>query len=227
MGDPPVAAPGSSVVRDQWELFLNARFGAGTWTFESSRAGQTLLVNHVYVLAPLVASLLLLVLLLSSIEIRRILVPLEALMARIDAVGAGTRARSRPGREDEIGALACTFGDMEQRIGRQLETLGTLAQIDRMILDRVDSQVVVSLVLARARAGGRDGGRGQPPQQGACRWHEALRLGPGTDQVRPGRFASAGAWCAPRNTRPTARRAAGASPSTWVRASCSMARARP
>ncbi len=150
-GESPETGSGGSEVQDDWELFLNARFGGGSWAFDAARPSERLLTSHVYVLAPLVASLLLLVLLLSSIEIRRILLPLEALMARINAIGTGARVASRRGDEDEIGALAGTFDEMERRIGRQMETLNTLANIDRMILDRADLTVVVPLVISRVR----------------------------------------------------------------------------
>ena len=108
-----------------------------------------MLANHLRFLAPLAVGLLALVLLLSSIEIRRILVPLETLLARIKAVAGGQETQAEFGGETSSPRLPQTFGDMERRIGRQVETLQTLADIDRLILERVPAAEVIDVVIAR------------------------------------------------------------------------------
>jgi diguanylate cyclase (GGDEF)-like protein len=143
------APSGVDQMRDEWELFLNARFGAEPWHFSARRDAEPLLARHLWFLAPLAIGLLLLVLLLSSIEIRRVMVPLESLLARIRSMGAPATAEAEAGDGDEFATLGRTFGQMEQRIHRQMDTLRTLAQIDRMILDRVPLATVVDVVVAR------------------------------------------------------------------------------
>jgi diguanylate cyclase (GGDEF)-like protein len=51
--------------------------------------------------------------------------------------------------DDEFETLTRTFDDMESRIRRQMDTLRTLSEIDRLILQRVPASAVVEVVLAR------------------------------------------------------------------------------
>ncbi len=144
-----VPADAAKTMHHQWELFLKAHFDAPSWTFVAEREPEPLLASHLQFLAPLAVGLLALVLLLSSIEIRRILVPLETLLARIEAVAGAQATQAEFAGRDEFAALTQTFADMERRIGRQVETLHTLADIDRLILERVPAAVVIDVVIAR------------------------------------------------------------------------------
>ncbi len=139
----------AGVMHHEWALFLKAHFNAPSWTFVADRQPEPLLASHLRFLAPLAVGLLALALLLSSIEIRRILVPLETLLGKIKAVGGGPQTDAEFAGKDEFATLTQTFGRMERRIGRQVETLQTLADIDRLILERVPLAAVIDTVLAR------------------------------------------------------------------------------
>ncbi len=144
-----IPAKAAGVMHHQWDLFLKAHFDAPSWTFVADRQQEPLLASHLRFLAPLAVGLLALALLLSSIEIRRILVPLETLLTRIKAVAGGQDTGAEFADSDEFAKLTQTFGDMERRIGRQVETLQTLADIDRLILQRVPAAAVIDVVIAR------------------------------------------------------------------------------
>lgn len=133
---------------DQWDLFLKAQFASDSWQFVATKRFPSLLLSPLQFLAPLAAGLLFLVLLLSSIQIRRILVPLETLVARIRAVSRADAPLS-PATDDELATLTQTFDEMERRIHTQMETLRTLAEVDRLVLGRVPLSQVIGVVMAR------------------------------------------------------------------------------
>lgn len=152
VGEPAPRDESEASIRDDWELFLKSQFAADSWRFSAIRRAEPMLAGHLHVLAPVAVGLLLLVLMLSSVQIRRILVPLEALLSRIRAVSQDARPHPEPETDDELGALSRTFSEMEQRIHAQMETLRTLAEVDRLILDRVPVAAVIEVVIARIRA---------------------------------------------------------------------------
>ncbi len=95
---------------------------------------------------------LLVVLLLSIRQIRCSLVPLERLKAgtqRIAKRDFASQVKVRSG--DEFEELAESFNTMASRLGRQFETLATMAEIDRAILSALDTEKIVETVLARLR----------------------------------------------------------------------------
>ncbi|MBC7990081.1 MAG: EAL domain-containing protein [Luteimonas sp.] len=149
VGDAPRHARAGDLMHDEWELFLKPQFATRSWTIAATKQNPPALASHLKVLAPLAAGLLLLVLLLSSIQIRRILVPLESLMARIRAMSQSPQPFARSTNDDELATLTSTFGEMEHRIRRQMETLRTLSEVDRLILERVPVSLVIDVVVAR------------------------------------------------------------------------------
>jgi diguanylate cyclase (GGDEF)-like protein len=149
VGDAPRHARAGDLMHDEWELFLKPQFATASWTIAATKQNPAALAGHLKVLAPLAAGLLLLVLLLSSIQIRRILVPLESLMARIRAMSQSPEPLARSTTDDELATLTSTFGEMENRIRRQMETLRTLSEVDRLILEHVPVSLVIDVVLAR------------------------------------------------------------------------------
>ncbi|RYZ74720.1 MAG: EAL domain-containing protein [Lysobacteraceae bacterium] len=147
LGEAP-NAPAAAQVHDDWELFLRPRYGVESWTFRATRGQQADFGDYAGLIVPVALGLFLLALLLSSTEIRRILVPLESLVARIKAVGGG-RADPATASDDEFTTLASAFGEMEGRIDSQLRTLRTLQGIDQLILTREPLSRVVETVLQR------------------------------------------------------------------------------
>ncbi len=134
-------------------LFLRARFAVDDWTVITLRpqgASEAGWGQLAYFFLGIVLLTLLLVALLSGVQLRRILVPLEQLIE-------GTRriAReefSRPvlvRRDDEFGQLAQALNRMAARLGRQMGTLRALSEIDHDILTRVDMEQIIGRIQER------------------------------------------------------------------------------
>ncbi len=145
-------------VSDAWQfntrgLFLRARFAVDDWTVITLRpqgASDAGWGQLAYVFLGIVLLTLLLVALLSGVQLRRMLVPLERL---ID----GTRRIAHEEfnqpvvvrRDDEFGQLAQALNKMAARLGRQIGTLRVLAEIDHEILARVDMEQIITRVQER------------------------------------------------------------------------------
>lgn len=131
-GGHPGTEPGDRLVVAHWPLFLKARFDAEPWTVVAVAGPATSLVHYRGVLVPAAVAVLLLAVLLSSVQIRRVLVPLSDLLRRIQRFEGSQGQVDRRRGEDEFDLLSRTFGRMQQRIGRQMDTLRILSDIDRM-----------------------------------------------------------------------------------------------
>ncbi|MEQ1660383.1 MAG: HAMP domain-containing protein, partial [Hylemonella sp.] len=134
-------------------LFLRARFAVDDWTIITLRpqgvsdAGWGRLA---YVFLGIILLTLLLVALLSGVQLRRILVPLERLIdgtRRIAREEFAQPVMVRP--DDEFGQLAQALNKMAARLGRQMGTLRALAEIDHEILSRVDMEQIIARVQER------------------------------------------------------------------------------
>jgi len=134
-------------------LFLKAKFGAPEWTVVAVRPGglaTALLTQVPQTFFGVTLLTLLLVALLSVVQIRRTLVPLERLIE-------GTRRITREEfdqpvnveRNDEFGQLARSFNNMASRLGRQIGALRALSDIDQEILSHLDIEQIVERVQAR------------------------------------------------------------------------------
>jgi diguanylate cyclase (GGDEF)-like protein len=148
-------AAGNRVLVARREMFLSRFQTAGwsivTWRNEREALAPATAFRGAYASVALLA--LLLVALISSTQIRRTLVPLHALLAgtrRTAQQDFSTRVTYR-GR-DEFSKLGAAFNAMNQRLGRQFETLRILAEVDRAILARQDVDRIVEHVLVRMRA---------------------------------------------------------------------------
>ena len=89
------------------------------------------------------------VLLLSVIQIRRTMLPLESLKdgtRRIAMRDFDTRVRVTSG--DEFEELGASFNDMAKQLDRQFNALTTMAEIDRAILSFLDTEKIVGTVIA-------------------------------------------------------------------------------
>lgn len=88
--------------------------------------------------------------LVSMVQIRRTLVPLEQLREGSDKIGAGqfqTRVSVHSG--DEFEGLAGSFNAMATQLGQQFLTLKTINAIDQAIFASLDRDAIVDGVLAR------------------------------------------------------------------------------
>jgi putative nucleotidyltransferase with HDIG domain len=92
------------------------------------------------------------VLLLSIVQIRRSLIPLEKLQEgtrRIATQDFNSRVEIKSG--DEFEELAASFNAMASRLGKQFNALTTMGEIDRAILSALDTEKIVDGILTRIR----------------------------------------------------------------------------
>lgn len=136
------------------EVFLEAKFTIPRWIVVAAQrrsdALDSLSAFETTFWASLVVSTLLAIL-LSSVQIRRTMVPLEKLIHGTSQLGRrdfSTQVQITSG--DEFQTLATSFNTMAKRLGRQFDVMTTLSSIDRAILyeldiDRLMEEVLLSL----------------------------------------------------------------------------------
>lgn len=134
-----------------WTLFLKASFFSPAWRV-------VLIQPSADVMAPMAdfkRTFLLVILvtfwgvaLLSLIQIRRSMIPLEMLRVGTQRVAAHDfTARVTVSSGDEFEELALSFNTMASRLGKQFAALATINQIDRDILSLVDTNKIVEKAL--------------------------------------------------------------------------------
>lgn len=146
---------GEAYLASYWSLPLKFRFYLPNWTVVLSE-------SKAHILAPLtefekkfplvLLTALGVVLLLSTIQIRRHLDPLEQLQE-------GTRRIARREFEspvtvtsgDEFEELATSFNTMARQLSQHFNALASIAEIDRAILSALDTERILGTVLSRTR----------------------------------------------------------------------------
>ena len=138
-----------------WSIFLKARFFVPKWTvvLSQSKADATAPLANFKKIFPLIVLLSLgMVVLLSSIQIRRSLVPLEKLKEGTERIALrdfDSRVTVTSG--DEFEDLAVSFNAMSKRLGKQFNALTTIAEIDNAILSAIDTERIIETVLLHMR----------------------------------------------------------------------------
>jgi putative nucleotidyltransferase with HDIG domain len=92
------------------------------------------------------------VLLLSSIQIRRTTEPLKELTEstrRISSKDFDSRVSITSG--DEFEELGTSFNDMARQLGRQFEALTTIGEIERAVLSSLDTRIILDTVTSHMR----------------------------------------------------------------------------
>jgi len=144
---------GKPQLATHWDLFLPSRFNATPWTIVVSQPEEIALeslsaFSDVFQQAVLLS--LIIVLLLSAQQIRRVLEPLDRLVVgtqRIAERSFATRLELKGG--DEFSELGDAMNDMARRLGRQFDTLTTLEQIDKLILSSRSIEQVLEVLVKR------------------------------------------------------------------------------
>ena len=136
-----------------WDIFLKFNFFYPKWTVVLSVSKDHIFAPMAYFkkIFPLVILLSFwVVLLLTVIQIRRTVLPLESLKdgtQRIALRDFESRVRVTSG--DEFEELGESFNDMARQLGRQFNALTTMAEIDRAILSALDTEKIVDTVITR------------------------------------------------------------------------------
>ncbi|MES2611109.1 MAG: EAL domain-containing protein [Pseudomonadota bacterium] len=152
-------------VRTQREIFFTPYFDAPAWTITTTLQpdvrrylpiGVAALVGNVAAIAFLLA------LVSSSVVLRRLTRPLDALTSGTRAVLGGdfTRRVQIAGGRNEFTDLADSFNAMTEEVGRDLRLVRVLAQMDQAIIEQRPFTEVVRLVLAHVNAQGGGGAVG-------------------------------------------------------------------
>jgi putative nucleotidyltransferase with HDIG domain len=138
-----------------WNIFLKFNYLYPKWTIVLSVKKDYIFAPMAFFrkLFPLVILLSFwVVLLLSIIQIRRTMLPLETLKdgtRRIAMRDFESRVEVASG--DEFEELGSSFNDMATQLGRQFNALTTMAEIDRAILSALDTEKIVTTVITRMR----------------------------------------------------------------------------
>lgn len=146
---------GKEYLASYWSIPLQFRFRIPKWTVVLSESKADVLApmaNFRRIFPLVVLMSLWVVLLLSTSQIRRNLVPLEKLREgtrRIAKRDFASRVTVTSG--DEFEELAGSFNTMASQLGRQFNTLATMAEIDRAILSALETEKIVETVLTRMR----------------------------------------------------------------------------
>lgn len=146
---------GTEYLAGYWSIPLKFSFRVPKWTVVLSESKTDVLApmaNFRRIFPLVVLMSLWVVLLLSTSQIRRNLVPLEKLREgtrRIAMRDFESRVTVTSG--DEFEELAGSFNAMASRLGRQFYALATIAEIDRAILSALETETIVDTVLTRMR----------------------------------------------------------------------------
>jgi diguanylate cyclase (GGDEF)-like protein len=139
-----------------YELFIRGEFQDNPWLFVTKRtypfSSSTLdgfLISYGYISASVFS--LLLVALLSLMQIRRTMVPLEQLIDGTRKISQGEFAQVSVEGKSEFADLATSFNHMSANIKRQLDTLQTLSYIDRQMASNLDVELVIKDIIARTQ----------------------------------------------------------------------------
>ncbi|GMV57764.1 MAG: hypothetical protein AMXMBFR72_08780 [Betaproteobacteria bacterium] len=138
-----------------WPLPMQVRFGTADWIVTANqpesyamRAAESFRSAFI----PIVALSLAIVVLLSFEQIRRVLFPLQRLLAGTQAMASQDfSAKVDVRTRDEFGQLAGSFNAMVATLGLHFRTLKALSEIDRMILTDLDLRNVAASALRCVR----------------------------------------------------------------------------
>jgi diguanylate cyclase (GGDEF)-like protein len=154
---PPVAADSVTqpFVTSSWPIVVDEVFAAPSWTLVLSESEEEVL-GPVFRFSRTFGWVVLLsgatVLLLSSTQIRRSLVPLVELREGTRRIAQRDFAsRVSVTSRDEFEELAVSFNAMAVQLGRQFQALSTAAELDRAVLSATDAASIVDTLLARTR----------------------------------------------------------------------------
>lgn len=146
-----VSMGGNDYVGKTWELFIQPQFGLKHILIYYFIPKKEAFLEYDYytgVFPQTIIITLLLVYVLSSIQMRRSLVPLSKLTQGVKNIIAGDYTKKvEIDSHNEFETLATTFNDMSRQINEQFIKINTLAKIDRLMLSTPDSEYIVEVLI--------------------------------------------------------------------------------
>ncbi len=136
-----------------WAMFLKANYASPSWSIILSQSkvdGMAPLLQFQKIFPRATLMSLGIIILLSLVQIRKSLVPLEKLkkgIARLTNRDFSSSITVDSG--DEFQELAESFNSMSERLHRQFNTLETISEIDRAILSSLDRETIIKTALNR------------------------------------------------------------------------------
>jgi len=136
-----------------WSIFLKPNFLVPKWTIITNQLKADIsapMADFRSIFALVITLTLAIVALLSVLQIRRNLIPLEKIMEGIQYIA--NKNFNRPvevSSGDEFEELATSVNNMAARINQQFHTLSTMADIDQLILSTLKIEDIVKIVLTR------------------------------------------------------------------------------
>jgi diguanylate cyclase (GGDEF)-like protein len=161
------ATPGSSKGQFVWrgsgqdylasfgELFMQPKFFEARWLVVASQS-ESIALNPIATFSRIfwgsLALSVLVAVLLSMTQIRRILIPLTRLTDGTRSLGGRDfAAKVDVTSQDEFGELAESFNTMSSQLGRQFDVQAALSQIDQAILSDLNINTIIRNVLLYLR----------------------------------------------------------------------------
>jgi len=147
---------GEEWITAYWELFLPSRLTAEPWTIavtEPRDVALASLASFNRIVGQAAVLTFALIVILASVQIRRTLTPLHALLAATERIGSQDfSTRVEIDDSGEFGAVGRALNSMTEELRHQFSSLRALADIDRLILQTAAIETVLETLLARLRS---------------------------------------------------------------------------
>ncbi len=142
------SAEGEDYLARYWSVFMESRFFSENWTVVLSQSKKDIFafVYAFHRIFPLIVGLsFCIVVLLSMVNIRLILDPLEKLKAGIQRIaGKDFRHPIQVNSRDEFETVAAAFNNMAAELDRQFRAIHTMSEVDRAILSSLEPEVIIN-----------------------------------------------------------------------------------
>lgn len=138
-------------VSNVWNLFLEPQFGVESFLIVYFIEKNEAFFDYDYyksVFPQTIIITLLFVYLLSSVQMRRSLIPLRKLTEGVKSISEGQFGKKiEIESHNEFEVLGHAFNDMSDKINKQFIKLSTLSKIDRLILSTSDLEYIVQILI--------------------------------------------------------------------------------
>lgn len=135
----------------QWPIFLEGAYRSPEWIVVLNKPRKDIYAPIAYfksVYPAVILASLMLIALVSSVQIRKYLVPLALLKDATRAIAGGNfNTQIELNSHDEFEELANAYNDMTHKLDRQFKSLATMSEVDRSILTSLDPDYIIETVL--------------------------------------------------------------------------------